>query len=441
VPRKNQDKAPLIIMGSRFHSLYLQTLRFFTWILYSKQASLAIADQAVISIGSISLSVVIARLAGIELLGRVGFILVLSAFGGTVLASLVSAPAMVLFGSMKNDERRYRGFLFLASILIGFLLAIALSFIYVIYRQRTGALVSKSETCMVTFLLAIIPVQDTLRRAAFARARPWAGLRLSALRSILPPIVLLCALPTTHPIGLFDVVLVLVIANFGSVMVELAVDRLRIPDRQFMISMWRRHWHMSRWLLLSSFLNSTYEQIFTIASGIAFGDRAVAVIRITQQVFGVVLAGMQTFENTLPQQLAQAAVEESNSYTSLVRLLAGVVFLGAGLCGGLLWLIGNDLIFFVFNFDYQNYTILLLFWALGIAVSGARLVYAMAFRAIRDTKPIFIADGFSFVTGALLVIPVLWFGVIGSGIGMLATNLVGLIVMVLSMRPTVRRFT
>ena len=427
-------------MGSRFQSLYFQTLRFFTWILYSRQASLAIADQAVISIGSILLSVVIARMAGIELLGSVGFILVLSAFGGAALASLVSAPAMVLFGSMKNDERRYRGFLFLISVLIGVVLAIVLSFIYVIYRQRTGAVVSRDEICMVAFLFAIIPVQDTLRRAAFARARPWAGLRLSVLRSIPPPIALLCAFSTTHQMTLFDIVLILATANLGSVVVELAIDRLRIPDRQFAISTWRRHWHMSRWLLLSSFLNSTYEQIFTLASGIAFGDRAVAVIRITQQVFGVVVAGMQTFENTLPQQLARAAAEESNSYASLVRLLAAIVFLGTALCGGLLWWIGNDLIQFIFNFDYQNYTSLLLCWTIGIAASGARLVYAMAFRAVHETKPIFIADSFSFIAGVLLVIPVLyWFGVIGSGIGMLITNLVGLIVMVLSMQQVAKR--
>src|SRR5580704_11406027 len=195
-------------VGSQFHSLYLQILRFLAWIVYSKQASLAIADQAVISVSSLLLSVVIARMAGIELLGSVGFILVLSTFGGAALASLVSAPAMVLFGSMKGDEKRYRGFLFVASVSIGVLSAIALSFIYVIYRQRTGAAVSKGETCMVAFLFILIPVQDTLRRAAFARARPWAGLRLSVLRSIPPPIALLCTFPTTHPLNLFDVVFV-----------------------------------------------------------------------------------------------------------------------------------------------------------------------------------------------------------------------------------------
>src|ERR1700683_4151045 len=114
-----------MVMGSQFHSLYRQILRLFIWIVYSKQASLAIADQAVISISSLLLSVVIARTAGIELLGGVGFILVLSVFGGMVVTSLISAPAMVLFGSMKNDEGLYRGFLFLASVFIGILLAIA----------------------------------------------------------------------------------------------------------------------------------------------------------------------------------------------------------------------------------------------------------------------------------------------------------------------------
>lgn len=435
VARNIKTRLRLIDMGSHFDSLCFRILGLSTWIAFSKQASLAIADQAVISISSIFLSAVIARIAGIELLGGVGFILVLTIFGGTALSSLVSSPAMVLFGSMKEDERRYRGFLFLASLVIGFLLAIALSFIYVIYRQRTGAVVSKAETGIVAFLFVIIPVQDTLRRAAFARARPWAGLRLSVLRCMPPPIALLCGFSTNHPMGLFDVVLVLAAANFCSVMTELVLDRLQIPDRRFLIQMWRRHWYMSRWLLLSSFLNSTYEQIFTVASGIAFGDRAVAIIRISQQVFGVIFACMQTFENTLPQQLAQAAVEENKSYASLVRLLAAVIFFGVGVSGGLLWWIGNDLIWLIFNIDYQNYANLLLFWALAVAATGARVIYAMAFRAIRETKPIFIADSAAFLVGASLVIPLLyWFGVVGSGIGMFATNLVGLMIMALSMK-------
>jgi Na+-driven multidrug efflux pump len=59
----------------------------------------------------------------------------------------------------------------------------------------------------------------------------------------------------------------------------------------------------------------------------------------------------------------------------------------------------------------------------------------MAFRAVQETKPVFIADSCAFLAGAAAVIPVLhWFGVIGSGIGMVITNLVGLLILVLSMQ-------
>src|SRR5262249_37113861 len=156
--------------------------------------------------------------------------------------------------------------------------------VYVIYRQRTGAKTSTAEACLVGFLFVLIPVQDTLRRAAFARLRPWAGLRLSAVRNIPPPIALLYAFPATHAIDLFDIVLVLVLANFASVIIDMTIDRPRIPGLQFATQMIRRHWRVSRWLLLSSLFNSAYEQIFTVASGMAFGDRAVAAIRISQQV-------------------------------------------------------------------------------------------------------------------------------------------------------------
>jgi O-antigen/teichoic acid export membrane protein len=422
-------------MGNQFHSLYSQISKLLIWILYSKQASLAIADQAVISLGSLCLTVVIARMAGMDLLGGVGFILVLATFAWIPVSSLVSAPAMVLFGSMKEETEIYRGFLILAATLIGLLLAIALSVVYVLYRQRTGAAVSGVETCLTGLLFVLIPVQDTLRRAAFARSRPWSGLRLSAVRNIPPPIALLWAFPPTNPMSLFDVVLVLALANLASVTTDLAIDHPRIPGLLFSMHMLRRHWLVSRWLLLSSFFNSAYEQIFTLASGILFGDRAVAAIRISQQVFGIVVAGLQTFENTVPQQLVLATEEGNRSYRSIVNLLAAIVFCGVVACGTLLWWFGNDLIRLVLNIDYREYTDLLLFWTLAIACSGARSIYAMAFRAVQDTKPVFIADSCSFLAGAAAVIPVLhWFGVIGSGIGMVITNLVGLLILVLSMR-------
>ena len=419
-------------MGNQFHSLHSQTSKLLTWILYSKQASLAIVDQAIISGGSLFLTIVIARTSGIELLGSVGFILVLAVVGGIPLGSLVSAPAMVLFRSMEKDAERYRGFLLLAALVIGLLMAIVLTIVYVIYRQRTAAAISTRETCIVAFLFCVIPVQEALRRTAFARSRPWAGLRLSAIRHIPPPVALLYASRAAHPFHLFDIVLVLAAANLASVTIDLVTDLPRIPGLRFSANMLRRHWNVSRWLLLSSIFNSAYEQIFTLACGIAYGDRAIAAIRISQQVFGIIVAGMQTFENTVPQQLALAAGAGDRSYRSLVNLLAALVFLSVIVCGPLLWWFGDDLVWFVFSIDYHEYTNLLLFWALATACNGARTIYAMSFRAMQETKPIFVADSCAFVAGAAVVIPVLhWFGTIGSGIGMLITSLVGLVALVL----------
>jgi O-antigen/teichoic acid export membrane protein len=430
----------MTVMGNQLHSLSSQIPRLFSWIMYSKHASLAIVDQAVVSVSSIALTVVVARTAGIDLLGTVGFVLVLSVFGGIPVASLVSAPAMVLFGSMKEEAERYRGFLFLSAALIGLPLAVVLSAAYVLYRQRMGAPASQVEACIVAVLFAAIPVQDTLRRAAFARSRAWAGLRLSVIRNIPPPIVLLGVFWMGHPITLFDVVLVLVIANLMSIIADLLIDKPQLPDRGFSANMLHRHWSVSRWLLLSSFLNSSYEQIFTIASGIIFGDRAVAAIRISQQAFGVIVAGLQTFENTVPQQLALAAGEGRQPYRALVSLLAASVFLGVITGGVLLWWFGNDIIWFVLNVDYREYTNLLLFWSVATACSGARSIYAMAFRATEEAKPIFIADACSFFVGVIVAMPLLHlFGVIGSGIGMVITNLIGLLTLILAMRQNTRR--
>jgi O-antigen/teichoic acid export membrane protein len=419
-----------MIMLNRLRSPYSEIARIFSWLVYSKHASFAIADQAVISIGSFVLTIVIARKGGMDVLGAFSLILVLSTFGGTVTNSVVNAPAMVLFAlRQKNeDEEKYRGFLFAASVVLGAILAIVLSLIYAAYRQRLGVSFSYAELLVIASLFAVMPVSDTLRRAAFARRRGWVGFRISLTRSVPPPIVLYFIFVEAHQLQLFDIVLVVAIANAASVVTELTLERLQLPDCQFALANVRRHWQSSRWLLLSSIFNSGYTDIFTLAAGFIFGDRALAAIRISQQIFGIVVAGMQTFENTLPRQLALLGRESNyRAYRSLVNTLGVMVFCSVGACCGLLWWFGNQLVLYIFQIDYRNYSLLLLFWAGSTVCGGTRSIFATSYRAREYTRPIFAADACSFLVASIIVFPFLyWFGVIGSGAGMLITNMVGL---------------
>ncbi len=413
-------------------SFYSDVSRVFSWLVYSKHGSFAIADQAVISIGSFALSVVIARKAGVDVLGSFAFVLVLSTFGGTVSNSLINAPAMVLFAFMEKDEEEYRGLLFAASVAIGIVLAVVLSAIYAIYRQRIGSAFHYNELTIVALLFAITPVSETLRRVAFARRRGWAAFRLSLTRSVPPPIVLLYfRFAEASQTRLFIVVLVVAASTIVSVMMDLILDRPQLPSRQFTTANARRHWHSSRWLLLSSIFNSGYTDIFTFVTGFIFGDRALAAIRISQQIYGVVTASLQTFENTLPRQFGLLARDgKYGDYRSLVHSFAGIIFVGVAVCCALLWWFGNELIWLIFKIDYSDYSLLLLFWAGSTACVGARSIFAMSYRAMESTRPIVTADACSFFVALTIVFPVLhWFGVVGSGVGMLITNMIGLSVL------------
>jgi O-antigen/teichoic acid export membrane protein len=422
-------------MPNQTRAVYGKIARIFSWLVYSHQASLAIADQAIVSIGNFVLTVVIVRMAGVDTLGGFAIITVLSTFGATVSSSLIDSPAMVLFAFMEKQEEYYRGFVIASSVAMGVALSIGLSLIYAIYRLLVGDVSSYCELFAIAALFFLMPISQTVRRIAFARGKGWAGLRVSLLRSIPPPAILYFANPWVHSIQLFHILIIVASANALAVLNDLLIDRPPLPNWNFATVNAQRHWISSRWLLLSSILNSGYTDIFTIGTGFIFGDLAVAAIRISQQIFGIMVAGLQTFENTLPRQLALLARDSDREpFLSFVDWITGITFFGLALCGGLVWWFGNDLIWLIFGIDYGNNSLLLLFWAASTACIGARSVFTFAYRAMEHTRPIFAADACSFLVAITIVLPILHLlGVVGSAVGMLIANLTGLAVLLGSM--------
>ena len=422
-------------MQKRLLPLYSKISQFLSWTLFSKQASLAISDQLIISLSGFLLTVVLTRNTSVEVFGRYSFIFVLSIFSGVILASLVTAPAMVLFASLGRYDKHYRGFLVVASVIIGFFLAIIATTIYFIYAVRQqifSETAFHSELMAIAFFFAISHVQETLRRAAFARAHPWSGLRLTVVRCVPPPIILF-ALSFSQQIRLIDIIIVVATANLLSVLIECLIDRPQMPKRRFLNVAALRHWYSSRWLLPSSIFNTGYEQLFTLAAGFMYGDNAVAAIRICHQLFGLLYAGLQTLENTLLRQFALIVHNKNyTNYFTLVNTITLICFFGVAICGVTIWWFGKELIWLIFRINYVDYTLLLAFWAFSVACGSARSILAMGFRALQNTKQILIADIYAFGVALITFYPALkWLGVVGSAVGMLIAHAVGLTILVI----------
>jgi O-antigen/teichoic acid export membrane protein len=419
-------------MFDPLQSLKAEIGRALSWLIFSKQASLSLADQATVSISSFLLTAIIARTGGLDLLGNFSFIAILAVFGATISGSLINAPAMVLFASGKDDESKYRGFLCVASVVVGSTTALFLLGIYAAYRYHSASTSPHADYLVIALFFAVAPIAETLRRTAFARGRALAGLRISLVRSI-PPLIILYSVKA-YRVEITYIVLLLAVSNLAAIALDVAIEWPKLPDWQFASARARRHWQSSRWLLLSAFFNSGYTDLFTFVTGFVFGDRPLAAIRISQQVMGIVVAGMLTFENTLPREFAYLAQTKSQkAYWSILNWFAALLFLILLLSCGLLWWFGNELILFFFHVGYQNYSLLLLCWALSTACSGARSVYAVSFRATENTRPIFVADACSFFVAISVVFPLLhWLGPLGSGVGMIIANLTGFTALLLS---------
>lgn len=91
----------------------------------------------------------------------------------------------------------------------------------------------------------------------------------------------------------------------------------------------RIHYHQSKWLLFTAFIQWWSSNLFVVASGVFLGIRALGAFRLVQSLFGVLNILFQTFENyVLPQTSRMLSIsnDAAKKYLKQVGTKSAIIF-------------------------------------------------------------------------------------------------------------------
>lgn len=364
------------------------------------------AAQALASGVSFCVSLMAARILGIEQFGR--FVLLLTGvfIVGALQHQVVSGPMMTVAGLRQRTHAYYSAaarWLILASLLSG--LAVAL-YVVVLFGWKSGK--AHLDLAAAGFLVGFgIVLHDGLKRVLFATRRPRAAFLFESLRYLTFALaVLACFL--TIGIGTISLLICLGLAPALVSLPLLAKILLHRSRRRLDLTVFARHWKVGGWMALMVLVSTAHEHVVTIAAGSMLGESAAAGLRSAQILFGPVLILMMSLENVVPRRAAEeyrvGGVTALSRYLNRVLCRCFIPF--AAFCGTIA-LFEDELLTLLLGPAFTAFDQLVTVFAVVPLLVLAREMGMIYLRTIGETREVFISFSFSCAAVLFTLVPLI----------------------------------
>lgn len=398
----------------------------------------ALADQSMISGVNFLVGILLARYLGIDEFGRFTLAWMVILFASSIQHATINSPMMSIGPKQSESESTaYFGAVIFQQIAFScgacFLLfaGVKLSGIAFPEWHLQGLALPLAAAALACQL------QDFLRRYFFTRGRPSAAFANDAILYLGQIFVLICvflafrdSMDTTKVLWVIAVMAAVAVAG-GMFLVE----RVEL-NAAVLCSTACRHWHFSKWLTASAFLQWFGGSAFIVVAGALLGASAVGAVKAAQTLMGVSHVLLLGLENVVPAQAARRFHEGGKK--ALYDYLKRVATLGGGFMLALASIaaIAPDFwLGLVFGDQYIGYGYLLQWFAVIYLLTFLGLPLRAGLRAIERTQTVFWA----YVSMALFSLVAAYpfvshLGLSGVGLGLLVMLLISVIVHVYGLR-------
>jgi len=385
----------------------------------------ALTDQAVVSATNFLTSVMLARFMGLREFGIFALAWMSVLFVNSFQTALIVAPMMSIGPKQESQDRpRYFGAVIFQELVLVFfcflLVLIVLTF--------SGNFFHQADLHSLALPLAVsafaYQMQDFVRRYFFATRHSRRALADDAI-SYLTQLPILLGL---YKAGHLNSATALW-AMAGTSILGLAVGWFWMEpldfNWQWIKTVARRHWRISRWLSASALLQWTSGNLFIIAAPVYYGAAAAGVLKASQNLMGVTHVWFQGLDNVVPAETArhlhEGGVRSMLAYTkSILFKWGGITLLFAVIIAAAsgFWLR------LVYGPDMVQYGYILRLYALLYVIVFMGGPLRAALQALEFTVPIFWSYLAMTAFAVAFAIPAAkWLGLSGTMLGLLGTQI------------------
>ena len=408
----------------------------------------ALTDQAVVSGTNFLTAVMLLRFMGLAEFGVFTLAWMSVLFANSLQTALIVAPMMSI-GPKQEDRDRPCYF---GAVVFQELVLVSFCFVLVFVALKLSGLffphASLQQLAMLRRLALPLAVsafayqmQDFLRRYFFATRQSPRALADDAL-SYLTQLPLLYLL---HRAGhLTSATALWVMA--GTSLVGLVAGWLWMEPIQFkrewIGTISRRHWKLSRWLTGASLLQWTSSNLFVLAAPFYYGAAAVGVLKSSQNLMGAANIWFMGLDNVVPAETArrlhQGGVDSMLAYTrSILLKWGGLTLLFAIVMAAVpgFWLR------LIYSPEMAQYGYILRLYALLYVIMFVGGPLRAGLQALEFTVPIFWSYLVMTALAFIFAVPMAkWLGLSGSLFGLLGAQLLFQSIVGISLLVRVRHF-
>jgi O-antigen/teichoic acid export membrane protein len=388
------------------------------------QINWALLDQAMVSGVNFLTGIILVRFLGLEEFGRFTLTWLIILFFNSIQFSAVISPMMSIGPKQAEKElQQYYGAVFSQQLLWSGLCVIS------IFSCTWGSQffvdwqIHKLAVPLGATLLAV-QSQDFLRRYFFVRERAALAFANDSI-SYLGRLLLLVVFFKFRILDINEVLwLIACSSGLATVIGYFKTERL-IYHRTYVYKMLKKHWHFSKWLIVSALLQWTSGNFFLVAAGSILGVFAVGAIKAAQNIIGITHILFQAMENFVPSKAANAFTKEGAP--GLLKYLRGISWYGGLFIAAIAFFaaIFSDFWFkCVYGNEFLNYSYLLKWFSLIYFAGFFVIPLSAGLRAIEKTKSLFSSFFLMSLVSVLLAYPlVTYFGLNGVMVGILSVKL------------------
>ncbi len=393
-------------------------------------------EQGVVSGGNFLVGILMARKMGMENYGTFMILWMLLQYFVNLHQAFIVSPLQTFFGkyeegSGRNEYLRKVAILHIMSMFLCggllFILSIGLKDIFGLPTLGTSLYFGLSLLTMVylsyDFLRKLSYITGDLNRISF----------ISTLVYVLQIAVLFFG--TDGSVSLWDMVYLAVGAfSIGSIGMLFLVSRGSFWKKNDVNGLWEeamRHFVFARWLMATSVVQWMTGNVFFLASGAVLGNASVGLLKMAQNIMGILHVLFLTLENYIPSraslQLHQKGMERLKKYLMEISWKSGVIVLATG---SLLFAFAAPLMYWVYGVTEEGQSTVLQCFAVHYFIVFLAIPLRIAIRTIEKNSGIFLANIVGAVMASSLAWPLVRFwGLWGAMTGLMAVQL--LIVLVL----------
>lgn len=411
------------------------------WGRWINRGGWTLIDRALFAMSNFVLNVVLARWMSAEAYGA--FAIAFSTFLiiGAAQSTMVSGPLLV-FGPRRYRDRypSYLGLVIKGQLVLSSLISVGLAAAGAVFLWH-----GSRDTGMVLLALAVagpfILLMWLLRSSGYVQLQS----RNAAINGAVYLVLVMAGTYLFYRLRILSPSAALGLMAVASLLVAILMAIRQKADLRgeslrgsFAREVLLEHWRYARWMLPARLLMATRNNIFFFVLPIWGGLEATGALRALLNLTMPIGFMQHSLEVILVPLLSRA--RSSKTLGEKIAVALGMFILNALVYGAILILFQDLIVDLLYRDRYDAYTGLVGLLALLPVINAVSIVLGCALTAMEQPKAVFWATLAAAICAIVVGLPAIWlWGVVGAGIGLVASATLVMLTMIYLMRSAWRR--